>query len=559
MILKDIISNGNNMESIDKYQYWLKNTKDKTLLEELKSMNEKEIEDSFYKDLEFGTGGLRGIIGIGSNKMNVHTVAKASQGLANYINKKYKNPSVVIGRDTRINSDLFSNVASYVFSKNGILVRKYKSPLPVPTVSYGVRHFKASAGVMITASHNPSKYNGYKVYGDDGCQITSKAANEIYDEIKQIDEFQVDFNETSENIEYISDEVFESYLYEVSNQSVLFDEEINKDVSIVYTPLNGTGLFPVTRILKENGYTNIKIVKEQEFPDGNFPTCPYPNPEIKEALSLGIEYSKKENADLLIATDPDCDRVGIAIKDNEEYILLTGNEVGILLLDYICSQRLKHNKMPAGSIFIKTIVTSEMARRIADKYNVKTIDVLTGFKYIGEQIGLLENKESYILGFEESYGYLSGTYVRDKDGVNGVFLITEMFAYYKNQNISLIDKLNSLYKEFGYYQNSLLSYTFEGASGFSKIQMIMESLRNIHANDIGGYKVSNVIDYMKEIDYLPKANVLKFELEGNNTIVIRPSGTEPKIKIYISTCGNTIEESKRINVSLEKDISKYFI
>ena len=434
-------------------------TADADVAAELKTLDDTKIEDAFYRDLAFGTGGLRGVIGAGTNRMNVYTVAKASQGLADYLKKNFAEPSVAIGYDSRIKSDVFAKVAAGVFAANGIKVNIWPALMPVPTVSFATRYLHTSAGVMVTASHNPSKYNGYKVYGADGCQITTEAAAEILAEIEKLDIFAdvktSDFEAgmASGSIQYIPDEVYTAFVEQVKSQSVLFGEEVNKDVAIVYSPLNGTGLKPVTRTLKEMGYTNITVVKEQEQPDGNFPTCPYPNPEIKEAMALGMEYAKKCNADLLLATDPDCDRVGIAVKNKAgEYELLTGNQTGMLLLDYICSQRMKHGKMPADPVMVKTIVTMDMGEQIAMHYGLRTINVLTGFKFIGEQIGKLEKQgkaDSYVFGFEESYGYLTGSYVRDKDGVDGAYMICEMFSYYATKGISLLDKLDELYKAYG--------------------------------------------------------------------------------------------------------------
>ena len=546
----------------EKYDRWINEVEDKEILEELHKMDEKEIEDAFFKDLSFGTGGLRGVIGAGSNRMNIYTVAKATQGLSNYLNSNYKNPSVVIGYDSRIKSDVFSDIAATVFSSNNIKVYKWPRLLPVPTVSYAVRYLNASAGVMITASHNPSKYNGYKVYGDDGCQITTEAANSILNEINKIDIFNGVNKNGNVQIEQVKEEVLTAFIEDVKKQSVLYGDEIDKNISIVYSPLNGTGLEPVTRVLNELGYNNITVVEEQRNPDGNFPTCPYPNPEIREALELGLEYCKKYGADLMLATDPDCDRVGIAVKDNNnEYQLLTGNEVGILLFDYICSQRIKHNQMPKNPIMIKTIVTMDLAERIAQNYGVETINVLTGFKYIGEQIGLLEKKseaDRYIFGFEESYGYLSGSYVRDKDGVNGAYLIVEMFSFYKSQGITLLEKLDELYSKYGFAYNTLKSYTYEGASGFSKMEEIMNRIRNQNIEEINGVKVVKRLDYLDGIDGLPKSNVLKYYLEDNASLVIRPSGTEPKIKIYISTCLENKEKSIEENKIIVNKLKEYF-
>jgi len=545
----------------EKYRVWKENVKDEYLLKELEELNEKEIEDAFYRDLAFGTGGLRGILGVGSNRMNIYTVAKASQGLAVYLKKHYEKPSIAIGYDTRINSELFSRVSSEVFSENGIKVHLYKEPLPVPSLSFAVRYLDCSAGVMITASHNPSKYNGYKVYGNDGCQITTEAAEEILNEIKKIDEFKVQRKafDNNELIEFIKDEVLTAYIEEVKNQSFLYGEEINKDISVVYSPLNGTGLKPVIRVLRELGYTNVIAVKEQEKPDGNFPTCPYPNPEVKEAMDLGIRYAKKNNADILIASDPDCDRVGVAVKNDDDFIILNGNQVGVLLLNYICEQKTKHNKMPEKPVLIKTIVTTDLADRIAEKYGVRTVNVLTGYKFIGEQIGILEKEnrlDDFIFSFEESDGYLSGTYVRDKDGVNGSCLVCEMFAYYKTKNISLTDQLTKIYKEFGYFENSLKSYEFPGSDGFSKMQNIMKRLRTEPLEKIDNYKVIKINDYLDGIDGLPKSDVLKYYLDNGGSIVIRPSGTEPKLKAYISTQGRNKDEAFELNRIIVNEIEK---
>lgn len=553
--------------SIEKFNEWVLNVKeDQDLINELKTMKDNKplIEDAFYRDLEFGTGGLRGVIGAGTNRMNIYVIRKASQGLANYINKHFDKPSISISYDSRIKSDVFSKTAAEVFAANGIKVFIYKELMPTPCLSYAVRELHTSGGIMVTASHNPAKYNGYKVYGSDGCQITTEAAAEILSEINNIDPFKTKHSSFEENvkngmIEYIDDELITKFINRVKEESVLFGEEIDKNVKIVYSPLHGTGLKPVTRILKETGYKNVVVVKEQEEPDGNFTTCPYPNPEIKEAMALGMEYAKKENADLLIATDPDCDRVGIAIRNGEDYVLMSGNQVGVLLLDYVCSQRVKHNKMPNNPVYVKTIVTTDMANKVAENYGVAHKDVLTGFKYIGEQILFLEKKHqetAYILGFEESYGYLSGSYVRDKDAVNGSFLIVEMFAYYKSKGISLLDKLNELYKKYGYYSNYLNSYEFEGAQGFKKMNDIMEFFRN-KVNELDGVKIQEIKDYDKGIEGLPKSNVLKLIFANGDSVVVRPSGTEPKLKIYISLCGKSVSDNDNKYRSLIKCVEEY--
>lgn len=537
---------------------------DSDLIEELKSLDESKIEDAFYRDLEFGTGGLRGTIGAGTNRMNVYTVARASQGLSNYLNKKYTNPSVAIGYDSRIKSDLFAKVASTVFVLNGIQVNIWPQLSPVPTVSFATRYLHTSAGIMITASHNPAKYNGYKVYGDDGCQITTETAAEILKEIEAIDYFDVkmgDFNADLEagKVKYISDEVLTSFIEEVKKQSVV-TEDINRDMAIVYTPLNGTGRVPMTRALKEAGFTNITLVKEQEMPDGNFPTCPFPNPEYREAMQLGLDTCKKVGADILLATDPDADRCGVGVKTKDgDYRLLTGNEIGLLLFDFICSQRIKHGTMPKNPVMVKTIVTSDMGNQIADHYGVKTIDVLTGFKFIGEQIGLLEKAgrlDDYIFGFEESYGTLSSTYVRDKDAIGGAFMVCEMFAYYKTQGISLLEKLEDLYKQYGYRLNTLHSYVFEGSAGFEKMQEIMKHFHQ-GIDEFGGRKVVKTLDYSQGLDGLPKSDVLKYLLEGESSVVVRPSGTEPKLKAYVSIVSDTMEESEATEKKVADQLAEY--
>ena len=546
----------------EEYRRWLeKATLDPDLIPELRAMENDRVEDAFYRDLAFGTGGLRGVIGAGTNRVNIYTIAKASQGLADFLKKQGKAPSVVIGFDSRIKSERFAQTAAGVFAANGIRVHIWPNLMPVPTVSFATRYLGASAGVMITASHNPSKYNGYKVYGPDGCQITTQAAGEILREIEKLDIFEDvsrgSFEKGMENgeISWISQEVYTAFVEAVKGQSVLFGEPVNKDVAIVYSPLNGSGLKPVTRTLGEMGYTNITVVKEQEQPDGQFPTCPYPNPEIREAMALGMEYAKRYNADLLLATDPDCDRVGIAVKDKSgDYRLLTGNQVGLLLLDYICAQRVKHGRMPENPVMVKTIVTMDMAQRIAEYYGLKTVNVLTGFKFIGEQIGLLERQgreDSFVFGFEESYGYLTGTYVRDKDGVDGAYMICEMFSFYASRGVSLLEKLEELYRTYGYCLNTLHSFEFEGSAGFARMKNIMASFRD-GITEFGGKKVTKLLDYSLGLGGLPKSDVLKFLLEDHCSIVVRPSGTEPKLKIYVSVSAEDEASAAR----LEREITR---
>ena len=556
------------MDYQKEYRRWLtKADMDPTLLEELRAMDEKQQEDAFYRDLSFGTGGLRGIIGAGTNRMNIYTVAKATQGLANYLKEHFRAPSVAIGFDSRINSELFSKVAARVFAANGVKVHIWPELMPVPTVSFAVRELGCSAGVMVTASHNPSKYNGYKVYGADGCQITTQGAAEVLAKIEALDIFQdvriMDFDTAWNDgqIVHIPEAVYTAFVENVKAQSVLYGDKTTHDVAIVYSPLNGAGRKPVLRTLKELGYTNITVVKEQEEPDGRFPTCPYPNPEIREAMELGLRYAKEKNADLLLATDPDCDRVGIAVKNAQgDYVLLSGNEVGLLLLDYLCAQKQKHGKMPKDPVLVKTIVTVDLAERIAEHYGVETRNVLTGFKYIGEQIGLLEKageERRYLFGFEESYGYLTGTYVRDKDGVDGAVMICEMFSFYAARGIRLTDQLAKLYGRYGYCRNTLHSYQFEGSAGFARMQGIMAAFRQ-GISTFGGKAVEKVLDYSAGLDGLPKADVLKFYLDGGTTLVVRPSGTEPKLKLYLSVTAKDEAEAARIEQAILNDAEVYF-
>lgn len=552
----------------NEYNRWRKCVKESDLQRELQEMDRREdlIADAFYRNLAFGTGGLRGVIGVGTNRMNVYTVAKASQGLADYICKNFSEEkrSIAVSYDSRIKSDYFAKVACGVFAANGIHAYIYSELMPTPCLSFAVRSLGCAAGIMVTASHNPSKYNGYKVYGVDGCQITTEAASMILAEIDKLDLFE-DVNKMSfeegvqkEIVSYIPDRVYDEFTEKVKAESLLSDNvSVDKNVSIVYSPLNGTGLKPVLRALKESGYTNITVVKEQEKPDGNFPTCPYPNPEMRKAMELGIKYAKKYDADLLLATDPDCDRVGIAVKDkNGKHILMSGNEVGMLLLDYICTRRIAMGTMPKDPVMIKTIVTIDMAERIAAHYGVRTINVLTGFKFIGEQIGLLEKQgkeKSYIFGFEESYGYLSGGYVRDKDAVNGAFLICEMFAYYASRETTLPEKLEELYQTYGYCLNTLHSYEFDGVSGFEKMQRIMEDFRE-GVSLFAGKRVLKCLDYSQGLDGLPKSDVLKYLLEGNCSVVVRPSGTEPKLKTYISVSAESMEQAEKVEGKIVEEL-----
>ena len=540
----------------ERYTYWLSRA-DAPVRAQLTAMRDQpaEIEDAFYRSLAFGTGGLRGVLGAGTNRMNVHTVAQASQGLADYVNASFPEEArkIAISYDSRIQSDEFARTAAGVFAANGIRVYIYPELMPTPCLSYAVRALGCAAGVMVTASHNPAKYNGYKVYGPDGCQITTEAAAAILKAIDRLDVFRdvrrMDFDAGMAEglISWIGEDVYTAFVSEVKAQTLLGpDDHVDRDIAIVYTPLNGTGLKPVTRTLRESGYTSICVVPEQERPDGHFPTCPYPNPEIREAMELGISCAEQHHAELLIATDPDCDRCGIAVREADGgYTLLTGNETGLLLFRYICERRKALGTMPAHPVMVKTIVTTDLAERIARDYGVETVNVLTGFKFIGEVIGRLEKAgraSDYIFGFEESYGYLSGTYVRDKDAVNAAFLICEMYAWYHARGVSLTEALGDIYRQYGYALNTLHSYTFEGSAGFERMQAIMASLRQAKGR-FGGLEAAETLDYAEGLDGLPKSDVLKYRLTDGSTVVVRPSGTEPKIKVYISAAAKTEAEA----------------
>lgn len=545
------------------YNEWLeKAVKDpdlKTELENVKGKDE-EINDRFYRDLEFGTGGLRGVIGAGTNRMNVYTVGKATQGLANYLKNTGKSDlKVAVAYDSRIKSDVFAKHAASIFAANGITANIYTELMPTPMLSWAVRALGCDAGIIVTASHNPAKYNGYKVYGSDGCQVTLEAAEKILGEIEKLNIFadvkSGDFEQfvNEGKIKYIGQDVIDEYIANVKKQSIHPELCAKSGLKVVYTPLNGAGNKPVRRILKEIGINNVVVVKEQEMPDGNFTTCPYPNPEIKEALHLGLELCKTEKPDLLLATDPDSDRVGIAVPDGDNYVLFTGNEVGAMLLEYICKERIAAGTMPANPVAVKTIVTTDLVKAIAAKYGVELREVLTGFKFIGEQIGFLEAKgeeNRYIFGFEESYGYLSGAHVRDKDAVNAVMLACETAAYYAAQGMSLLDAVNALYREFGFYRNALESFTFEGETGMHKMQGIMAGLRASAPKTIAGYEVAEVVDYDADGTGLPRADVLEYRLVNGAKLMVRPSGTEPKIKVYLSAVADSEEAADAINTAM---------
>lgn len=552
------------------YNEWLENAvEDKDLTAELESIknNEDEIYDRFYTALKFGTAGLRGIIGAGTNRMNVYVVRQATQGLANYVLKKYGKGSVAISHDSRIKADLFMNEAARVLAANGIKVYITSELQPTPVLSYLVRYFKCQAGIMVTASHNPAAYNGYKAYGEDGCQMTDVAANTVYDEISKLDMFKdvkiADFDEAVKNgmIEYVDESVYDTYLEKVMEQQVNPGICKSADLKVVYTPLNGTGNKLVRKVLGKIGVNDVVVVPEQELPDGNFTTCPYPNPEIKEALAKGLELCEKEQPDLLLATDPDADRVGIAVKDYDgSYRLISGNEDGVMLTNYILSCKKASGKLPEKPVVVKTIVTTKLINKLCEKYGCELKNVLTGFKYIGEVILNLEKKHEenrYLFGFEESYGYLSGTYVRDKDAVVASMLVCEMAAYYKKQGKSLAEVIDGLYEEFGYYLNQTYSFEFGGAAGMQKMADIMTAVRDNTPKSIAGYDVVKVSDYLlrKETDVatgsvtdidLPKSNVIALHLADDNAVIIRPSGTEPKIKLYITSVGKDKDNAAEI-------------
>ncbi|MCQ2427152.1 MAG: phospho-sugar mutase [Clostridia bacterium] len=533
---------------------------DSVVPEELSAECAEKIESAFASELSFGTAGLRGVIGAGTDRMNIYTVARTSQGIADYIKAHYAAPDrkVAVSYDSRIKSELFARTAASVFAANGIKCYIFNRLMPTPCLSFAVRYYGCSAGVMITASHNPSKYNGYKVYGSDGCQITGDACDEILSALSGIDYFFGVKNRPFKDcfaegiVEFVSEEAIDAYIAAVKKESLIGDAAIDRNIAIVYSPLHGTGLEPVTRILKESGFGNITVVKEQEEPDGNFTTCPYPNPEIREALSIGLEYADRLGAELMLATDPDADRVGIAIKTAGGHKLLTGNEVGVLLTDWICRRRIDTGRMPANPTIVKTIVTTDLADRVAESYGVRVVNVLTGFKYIGDVIASLEavgHPESYILGFEESYGYLSGSYVRDKDAVDASLLICEMFAHYRALGMSLLDRLEEIYGRFGYSLNTQHSYYFEGLDGKERMSAITAGIRK-GTEEIAGRKVLRALDYLTGIDGLPASDVVKFTLEGGCTLCIRPSGTEPKVKAYISVSAPDRETAGRIEAEI---------
>ena len=555
------------MNDINKlFSIWKeKAIKDRDVAEELKKMegDSEAVSESFYKDLEFGTAGLRGIIGAGTNRLNVYTIGKASQGLAAYVNSLSESGKIAIAYDSRIKSELFAKTAAEVFAANGIKVYIYKELMPTPMLSFAVRYLKCNAGVVVTASHNPSKYNGYKAYDDTGCQLCPEAADFVLDVMNKVDTFEgvksADFEESLKSgiIEYIGDDVINAFLDCVNSARISKDLDLS-DLNVIYSPLHGSGNKPVREILKKIGVKNLTVVKSQELPDGNFPTCPYPNPETSQAFEEALKLAKETPADILLATDPDCDRVGIAVNTGKEFKLLSGNDVGVIMLNYILSRRKELGTLPENPIAVKTIVTTDLIKNIAKKYGCQVIEVLTGFKFIGEQITLLKSvgeEDRYVLGFEESYGYLIGTHARDKDAVVASMIICEMTAYYKSKSKNLCQVLDDIYNEFGYCYCVQKSFTCEGMSGMAQISAIMENLRNEIPKQIAGIRVVTFKDFASSVSTdmnsgktetitLPKSNVLAFYLEDESSIIVRPSGTEPKIKVYIGAKGETSEKCK---------------
>ena len=556
----------------EKYNEWINSDIiNEEIKDELKNIkDEKEIEDRFYKDLDFGTGGLRGIIGAGSNRMNIYTVSKATQGFANYLNESFENPSVAVAYDSRNMSKEFATAAALTLCANGVKVFLYESLRPTPVLSFAVRHLNCKGGIVVTASHNPKQYNGYKVYDEFGGQVTDEKANKIISLVNEVKDFSMIKNMSEEEalnkglLVYIGEDVDKAYIDEVKNLTIRKElvKEKAKDLKIIYTPIHGSGNIPVRRVLSELGYSNVKVVKEQEEPNGNFPTAPYPNPEMPQVFELALEMAKQESPDIIFGTDPDCDRIGVVVKEsNGEFKVLTGNQTGLLLTHYVLSALKETNSLPENGVVIKTIVTTEGARKIAEDFGIELMDVLTGFKYIGEKIR--EFRESgdkkYLFGFEESYGYLAGEFVRDKDAVIASMLIAEMTLYYKEQGMSLYEALIKLYEKYGFYKETLISIELEGKEGQEKIASCIDALRNSPIESVEGVKISTKLDYKLSLEEsngvkseikLPKSNVLKYILEDGSSFVVRPSGTEPKMKIYLAVKGSSLENA-------ESDIERF--
>ncbi|MBR3597114.1 MAG: phospho-sugar mutase [Clostridia bacterium] len=565
------------MNDINKlYSLWMEKATEPEILDELKAIdgNNEEILDRFWQNLAFGTGGLRGVIGAGTNRMNVYTVSQATQGLGNYLNEAFSAPSVAVGYDSRINSDKFAKAAAAVLAANGIKVYIFKELIPTPIVAYAVKELGCSSGIVITASHNPSKYNGFKCYDERGYQMTDEAAARTLEYINNCDIFEdvktMDFETavSEGKIEYIEDSFLDKYFSLVLSRSINPEIAENTDLSVIYTPLNGTGNKPVRKILSMMGIKNVAVVPSQENPDGRFPTCSFPNPEIRDAFNEALKLAENNKADLLLATDPDCDRVGIAVLTDGEYKLLSGNDVGCLLVDYILSQKKEKGTLAENPIIIKSIVSSDMSTAVAESYGAEMKNVLTGFKYIGELMTELQEKgeeNRFELGFEESYGYLSGMHTKDKDAVNASMLICEMAAYYKKQGKTLCDVMNSLYERFGFWNNALFNFGFEGADGMKKMLGMMDALRNEAPANLGGMEIVRVEDYKLSsatdvktgeksvLDY-PSSNVIILVAENKDKVIIRPSGTEPKIKIYAMVQGKDEMSAKEQTEKYKKDI-----
>lgn len=552
------------MGYLEEYNRWLEHDLiDVDLKQELLSIkdNDEEIKERFAVSLQFGTAGLRGTLGAGTNRMNIFVVAQATQGVADWVKKEGGTQSVAISYDSRLKGWNFARIAAGVLAANGIKVYIYDELMPVPALSFATRYYKCNAGIMLTASHNPAKYNGFKAYGPDGCQMTDEAAAIVYEAIQKTDVLDgfkcMDFAKGVDEglIHFVSEECKEALYENIEKQQVRPGLAKTAGLKLVYSPLNGTGLVPVTRVLKDIGIEDITIVKEQEYPNGYFTTCPYPNPEIFEALEKGLELAKEVGADLMLATDPDADRVGIAMKCKDgSYELVSGNEMGVLLLDYIAKGRKENGTLPANPVAVKSIVSTPLADKVAETYGVELRHTLTGFKWIGDQIAKLEEKgeeDRYIFGFEESYGYLAGTYVRDKDAIVASMLICEMAAYYRSIGSSIKERLEEIYKEYGRYLNKVDSFEFAGLSGMEKMNGIMQSLRDNPLTELAGRKVVSSLDYNKPEDTgLPKANVLVYNLDDGASVIVRPSGTEPKIKTYFTTLGNTLEEAEAAKAEL---------
>lgn len=561
------------------YSLWCeKATADSDLIPELKEISgdDDAILDRFYKNLEFGTAGIRGVIGAGTNRMNVYTVNQATQGLANYLNENFENPSVAVAYDSRIKSDVFAKEAACVLAANGIKVYLYPELVPTPMLSFAVRRLGCASGIIITASHNPSKYNGYKCYDPNGYQMTDEAAAKTYEYIQKTDMFSgvktMEFDDAlaEDMIDFIEDWLMDEFYEKVLSARVNPDALKKANLKVIYTPLNGTGNKPVRKVLKKAGVKDVTVVKEQEKPDGNFPTCPFPNPEIRQAFECAIKTAEGTDADLLLATDPDCDRVGIAVRDGNEYVLMTGNEVGAMLCEYLLSSLKEQGKLPVNPIVVKTIVTTPLVETISAAYGAQTADLLTGFKYIGELVTNLEKKDEtdrFIVGMEESYGYLRGAHARDKDAVVASLLICEMASYYKLKGISLKQFMDGIYEKYGMYLNTVLNFGFEGASGMQKMADMMEDLRNNPPKEIAGADVVKMSDYKLSVTKdtvtgeeteikLPKSNVLSFIMPDNSKVIVRPSGTEPKIKVYITACGNSREASTAKSEKIADSMSK---